>query len=130
MYQGLNFDAMQVINTEVIVYFDINNCFEMLFCATYLINQNFSKWCIYYLHNPQMSDKRPSTNESNEKFPIYNSPSRFSVLTPVRSALRSSNNNVFVFLDKLKQLNKFKNGIEKLSLEKEKGKENNPEDSQ
>lgn len=63
-----------------------------------------------------MSDRDADSNKG--KRPLYDSPSRLSIITPVRSALRSSNNNVSVFLDKLQQLNKFKKGIEKLSVEK------------
>lgn len=59
--------------------------------------------------------------DNKQRFPIYDSPSRLSVVTPIRNALRNSNNNVSVFLDKLQQLNKFKSGIQKLSIEKKKG---------
>jgi len=51
-----------------------------------------------------------------EKPKCYDSPSRLSAETPIKTALRSSNNDVYVFLDKLEKLNKFKKGIEKLKI--------------
>lgn len=61
-----------------------------------------------------------SPSENKEKRSIYTSPSRLSVVTPIRNALKSSNNNVRIFLEKLEELNKFKKGIEKLDLKKSK----------
>lgn len=79
-----------------------------------------------------MTNPDPEKDSKSDKFLFYKSPSRFAAMTPVRTALRSSNNNAFIFLDKLKQLDKFKRGIEELAVDRkpETVDENDPSDHQ
>lgn len=64
-----------------------------------------------------MFDPDSPSKKNQNKLREYNSPSRLSVVTPVKNALRESNNNPYIFLD---QLNKFKKGIAKLDLQRSK----------
>ena len=70
------------------------------------------------------AEQDPDNQENKPR--IYNSPSRMSAVTPVRSALRSSNKNAILFLDRLKQLDKFKERVEELRLKRNNNKENDP----
>ena len=71
-----------------------------------------------------MEDKKEKYDEHAAGLRTYDSPSRSMVTTPIRGALRSSKNNAFIFLGKLKELNRFKTRLEKLDIKRKEGKEN------
>lgn len=56
---------------------------------------------------------------SNSKDFRYSSPSKQSIETPVRNALRNSKYRVGVFLEKMNELNKMKQKIESMDLKKQ-----------
>ena len=55
-------------------------------------------------------------NKNEQERKIYLSPSRLSMVTPIKNALRTSNNDVGVFLEKLEALNKMKKKLKDLSI--------------
>lgn len=61
-----------------------------------------------------MTDPEPNQENNFKNRLIYRSPSYSR--SPIRRALRSSNNNVGVFLGKLEALNKMNEHMKKLSL--------------
>ncbi len=75
-----------------------------------------------------VEEKREHKKIENKTF-IYDSPSRYLFMTPIRTALKSSNKNPYIFLDKMKQVDAFKKKIEKLTIERDQ-KENKKDNSE
>lgn len=59
----------------------------------------------------------------------YNSPSKQSVETPIKNALRNSKYKVGAFLEKMNELNRMKQKIESMDLKKRAGEGRENEDS-